>query len=305
MYYVPTHPSTDNSTFANTDYVQDYHIQIDWDYVFWGNSTLSGSITHELKVIQDTDFVTFDIWDLTISSVVSTAPGSAKTATKNGHKVELGTTELLWNVQTKDPGSGQVLTIQLDSTAVEGSDIAIQIFYSTSPTANALTWLTPAQTAGGVYPYMFSQCEDINCRSVAPLQDTPSVKYTYGACVTLDIDVTPYMSANTTSTSQNITCFQNEIPIPSYLIAIAIGDIEYKSLGGRCAVLTEPSMMNSVVYEFSNLNQILDAVEAYVGTPYIWGVYRLLVLPPSFPFGGMENPLMNFISPTVVTGTKS
>ena len=98
LYYIPSHPSTDNSTFANTDYVKDTHIQIDWDNVFWNNSTLQGSITHELKVIQDTDYVTFDVWDLTITSVVSTSPGSAKTATKNGHKVPLGDTELLWNI---------------------------------------------------------------------------------------------------------------------------------------------------------------------------------------------------------------
>lgn len=106
LYYIPTHPRTDNSTFANTDYVQDYHIQIDWDYVFWGNSTLLGSITHEMKVVADTDFVTLDVWDLNIINVTSVAPGSAKTATKNGHRVPLGDTELTWNVQTKDPGSG-------------------------------------------------------------------------------------------------------------------------------------------------------------------------------------------------------
>jgi len=122
---------------------------------------------------------------------------------------------------------------------------------------------------------MFSQCEDINCRSVAPLPDTPSVKYTYGACITVENSVVPYMSANITSTNFvsdtdttfNITCFHQDIPIADYLIAVAIGNIQYQSLGGRCAVLTEPEQMDGVIYEFSNLNQILDAVEAYVGTP--------------------------------------
>lgn len=97
-YYVPTSPLVDNSTFANTEYVKDYHIQIDWDYVFWNNSTILGSITHEMNVIQNTDFVTFDVWDLTIVNVTSVSVGSAVTATKNGRKVGLGDTELLWNV---------------------------------------------------------------------------------------------------------------------------------------------------------------------------------------------------------------
>ena len=143
----------------------------------------------------------------------------------------MGESSLTYYISEPNPGSGNVLVIQLDKTAVAGSQIALQIFYSTQQTSNALTWLTPAQTAGGVYPYMFSQCEDINCRSVAPLQDTPSVKYTYGACVTVEKELSPYMSANITTvtpaanTNYTITCFIQQIPIADYLIAIAIGNI--------------------------------------------------------------------------------
>ena len=96
-----------------------------------------------------------------------------------------------------------------------------------------------------------------------------------------------------------------DIPIPDYLIAIAIGNIAYTNLGGRAGIYTEPAMMQAAVQELADLNTLLDSAEAYVGTPYIWGVYNILVLPPSFPFGGMENPLMTFASPTIITGTKS
>lgn len=146
---------------------------------------------------------------------------------------------------------------------------------------------------------------------MAPLQDTPSVKYSYGACITVENTLHAYMSANITSSfvadnpAYNTTCFQMSYPIPSYLIAVAIGDIAYQYIGGRCAILTEPGFMQQAVWEFSNLNQLLSATEQYVGTPYMWGIYQLLILPPSMPFGGMENPLLNFVSPTIVTGTKS
>ena len=118
------------------------------------------------------------------------------------------------------------------------------------------------------------------------------------------------MSANFSSSvavddTYNTTCFHMDIPIPDYLIAIAIGNIAYTNLGGRAGIYTEPAMMQAAVQELADLNTLLDTAEAYVGTPYIWGVYNILVLPPSFPFGGMENPLMTFASPTIITGTKS
>jgi len=158
---------------------------------------------------------------------------------------------------------------------------------------------------------MFSQCEDINCRSLAPLQDTPSVKATYGACVTTENPLVPYMSANISSvvpvvsTNSTITCFHMDIPIASYLIAISIGNIQYQSLGNRVGVLTEPELMESAIHQFASLGQMLSAAETYVGIPYIWGVYNILVLPPSFPYGGMENPLMTFYNSALITGNKA
>lgn len=156
---------------------------------------------------------------------------------------------------------------------------------------------------------MFTQCEDINCRSVAPLQDTPSNRITYSASVTVPDPIVPYMSANSTgseSVSDTHTQynFENSIRIPSYLIAVAAGNIEYRSMGERVGVITEPEQMDAVAWELEDMGDILDAVEAYMG-PYIWGNYTIIVLPPSFPMGGMENPLLTFASPTIIVGDRS
>ena len=156
---------------------------------------------------------------------------------------------------------------------------------------------------------MFTQCEDINCRSVAPLQDTPANRITYSADIRVLSEYVVKMSANDTTqvTDSGYTTYSFEctIPIPSYLIAMAIGDIEYRSLGDRVGVLTEPAMMDSVADCLSDMGSILDAVEEYTGVPYIWGTYTIIVLPPSFPMGGMENPLLTFASPTIIVGDKS
>jgi len=168
--YIPTRPTTDNSTFANTDYIQDYHMHIDWDYVFWTNSTILGSVTHDCRVIQETDFATFDFWGQTIINVTAVAAGEAQAATREGRRVNnLGAFMLNYTITSPDPASGSVLTVEFPTTMPVGSSYGIQIFYTTAPNSMALTWLTPAQTAGGVYPYLFSQSEDINGRSMIPM----------------------------------------------------------------------------------------------------------------------------------------
>lgn len=166
--------------------------------------------------------------------------------------------------------------------------------------------MKPSQTAGGVLPYMYSQCEDINCRTMGPMMDTPANRITYSARILTDNSLVSRMSANITGTAKlnsthYITSFSNQIPIPSYLIAIAVGDLEYRSLGRRVGVITEPIMMEQVATELAELELLLDTTEAYIGD-YIWGNYTVIVLPPSFPMGGMENPLLTFASPTVIVG---
>jgi len=185
----------------------------------------------------------------------------------------------------------------------------LTVYFESTDDSMAMSWMTPDQTAGKVLPYLFSQCESINCRSVAPMQDSPAARTTYSARVLAKSEFVVKMSANETyvgtyNETHNESRFYNQIPIPSYLIAMAVGDIEYRSLGYRVGVITEPSMMDSVAWELSSLETLLDTTEDYL-TPYIWGNYTVLILPPSFPFGGMENPLLTFASPTIIVGDKS
>jgi len=145
------------------------------------------------------------------------------------------------------------------------------------------------------------------------MQDTPAIKITYEADVKVESGFVVKMSANETMGPTNTTegdvnystyHWRNDIMMPSYLIAIAVGDLEYRNLGNRVGVITEPSEMDRVAAELDTLQTLLDKTEEYL-TPYIWGNYSILILPPSFPFGGMENPLLTFASPTIITGDKS
>jgi len=143
---------------------------------------------------------------------------------------------------------------------------------------------------------------------VAPLQDTPAIKTTYSARVTVVKPYAVWMSANLTSNTTNdthsIRTFDMQVPIPSYLLAMAVGNIEYRQIGKSTGVLTEPTMIDTCAKELEDLQLYLDTTEKYL-TPYIWGPYNILVLPPSFPYGGMENPLLTFASPTIIVGDKS
>jgi leukotriene-A4 hydrolase len=142
------------------------------------------------------------------------------------------------------------------------------------------------------------------------MQDTPAVKITYDANVTILNSLRAKMSANSTgfvevNETHTKFMFRNDIKIPSYLIALAVGNIKYHSLGRRVGVISEPEQLVSAKKELDQLENYLDEVENWIGIPYAWGTYNILVLPPAFPFGGMENPLLSFISPTMITGDKS
>lgn len=169
--------------------------------------------------------------------------------------------------------------------------------------------MTKEQTACKTMEYLYTQCEDIACRSIAPMQDTPANRLTYTAKVTVPNEFDARMSANRTDvTPFNLThhtfSYENNIPMASYLVALAVGDLEYRSLGDRTGVITEPCKIDSVAWELESLPTLLSKAESYL-TPYIWGNYSIIILPPSFPMGGMENPLLTFASPTIITGDKS
>jgi aminopeptidase N len=206
-----------------------------------------------------------------------------------------------YTLDALDAEKGQALHITLPTQAPK-----VRIFYRTAPSASALQWLTPAQTLSGKRPFMFSQSQSINARSWAPVQDTPSVRFTYTARIGAPAGLRVVMSADNDpkATGKGGWTFTMPQPIPSYLLAISIGELEARSLGGRTGVYAEPKRIAAAAYELADTEKMVAAAESLYG-PYRWGRYDMLVLPPSFPIGGMENPRLTFLTPTMIAGDRS
>lgn len=199
---------------------------------------------------------------------------------------------------------GAPLTIQLNGAR------RIEIEYESAPNASALQWLEPAQTASGKR-FLFSQGQSIHNRSWIPTQDSPGIRQTYDARIVVPADLKAVMSAEMltpngqrTQDGQRAFRFRMPQPIPPYLIAIAIGDLVHRDVGPRTGVYAEPSVIERGVYECADMERMMDVAEALYG-PYRWGRYDVLILPPSFPYGGMENPRLTFLTPTFLAGDRS
>lgn len=206
-----------------------------------------------------------------------------------------------FSLDKADPALGAALRI-----VAGANDPQVRITYHTNPDAFGLQWLDPAQTAGKKHPFMFSQSESIAARSWVPLQDTPAVRFTYTAHIRVPKALRAVMSADNDPKHALDGDFRFSMPqkIPSYLLAIAVGDLAVKETGPRSAVYAEPATVALAASEFSDTEKMIETAEKLYG-PYRWGRYDILVLPPSFPFGGMENPRLTFATPTIIVGDKS
>ena len=210
------------------------------------------------------------------------------------------------------PVMGTALTITLPGSRAPGSTFSVAVAYRTTPESSGLQWLRPEQTAGGKHPYLFSQFQAIHARSFFPCQDAPAAKMTYKARVTAPAPLVALMSAVPGESPESLPVadgmrtftFEQKVPIPPYLLALAVGNLEARDIGPRSRVWSEPETVAAGEYEFAETEEFLQAAENVAG-PYVWGRYDLLLLPPSFPYGGMENPCLTFVTPTLLAGDRS
>ena len=279
----------DYHSFANTGEVVVTHVTLNLDIDFDKQSIHGNNWLFFQRKDEQVKQIILDTRDLAILNV----------NTKNGQELS----PLKWSWGQKDKLLGQALIIELP----ENDKQPIIIEYKTSPSATGLQWLTPEQTSGKKHPFLYSQSEAIHARSWIPLQDSPKVRQTYSAKVKINRKLRAVMSANNDpEATTKFSSFSFNMPqaIPSYLIALAVGNLEYRPISHRSGVWAEPSVIIKATQEFEDTEKMIQAGEALYGK-YAWGTYDLLILPPSFPFGGMENPRLSFITPTVIAGDKS
>lgn len=303
----PIDPNRDYHSYSNPHQLKVEHIDLAVQVEF-KDRLLDGVIDLKVRRVDpNARTLILDTRDLNVRSVSLVRP--------NGKDQPLP-----FKVGAADPNLGAPLNIELPQSLdaettpstdkTPGGTIMVRVSYYTSPQASGLQWLKPEQTAGKKHPFLFSQSQAIHARSWIPLQDTPAVRQTYRATIFPPEGLTAVMSAAREEKPSNAEgiAFEHEFemsqPIPSYLIALAVGDLKFKSLGERTGVYAEPSVLEAAAYEFADTESMLKTCEGLFGK-YYWDRYDLLILPPSFPFGGMENPRLSFITPTVIAGDRS
>jgi leukotriene-A4 hydrolase len=290
--------SADVHSFANTDRFRVEHADLDLTVDFAkqqvaGTAQLlikpqsSANASNEASASE----LVLDTRDLQISKVSWLDAKQAK--------------PLEFSLGRTDPVLGTALKIALPAE-VGSKPFRVAIEYRTSPKSTGLQWVTPPQTAGKQQPFLYSQSQAIHARSWVPLQDTPQVRMTYAARIRTPKNLRAVMSAanDPQGAVDGDYSFDMPQPIPSYLLALAVGDMAFKPVGARTGVYAEPATLAAAAKEFADVQAMLETCEKLFGA-YRWGRYDLLILPPSFPWGGMENPRLSFITPSVIAGDKS
>ena len=274
----------DPHSFANMEEAVLQHLDLNLnlnfdDRIIQGVATLTMTCFNADSIVLDTD-------DMVIQSVQT-----------DGR-------DLNWRLGAFDDLRGTPLIIDLEQSHSDELVLAIQ--YETTPKARALQWLIPEQTNGKSMPFMFTQSQAILARSWVPCQDGPAIRFTYSADVQVPVGMMAVMSASnpTEKSMDGQYHFEMTQAIPSYLLALAAGDLAFQSTGPRTGVYAESEILEASAWEFAETEAMIQAAEGLYG-PYAWDQYDLLILPPSFPFGGMENPRLTFLTPTVISGDRS
>ena len=285
-------PPRDPNTLSNYNNWRTTHTRADFQILF-DEQRLKGRVTLDLKSITDAEAKEI-ILDTSYLDIA---------------KVNVDGQATKWELLSRFEPYGAALKILLDKGVAKDESLSVSIDVSTTKECIALQWLTPAQTSNKKHPYMFSQCQAIHARSVFPCQDTPDVKSTFDFNITSPLPVIASGLAdpsNPTSPSSEpkLYKFHQPVPIPSYLFAIASGDIVTASIGSHSKVATSSDSLEACKWELeADTDRFIHAAESLV-YPYAWGEYNVLILPPSFPYGGMENPIYTFATPTIISGDR-
>ena len=272
----------DDHSLSNADSVEMQHLDLDIK-VDMSNKMIRGNATWTINNKTRAKELRLDTYDLTIDSVF--VDGIMD----------------VFKLDTQVKIFGAALHIPISPNSKQ-----VKIWYQTGKNARALQWLEPQQTHDKKYPFLYTQSESIYARSWIPCADGPGIRFTYTAKVAVPHGLMALMSAeNPKEVSESgFYNFKMDIPIPAYLMALAVGNISFKSIDERTGVYAEPGMLEKARFEFDNVGSMVNTAELLYG-PYHWVRYDVLVLPPGFPIGGMENPKLTFCTPTIIAGDRS
>jgi len=288
--------NVDPNSYANVNNFRINHMKLNLKTEF-ERKALKGYVIHEVDIVdKSTNKFVLDSRNLKIFSA-------------SWLKDDNNEISLKFSLGEENKMYGQSLTIEFIDDMLKESKVNVKINYETTPECSACQWVEPSQTVGKQYPYLYTQCEAIHARSVIPCQDSPIIKHTYEAEMIVPEKLRALMSAvllEEKPIENGLVSykFEQKMRIPAYLLAIAVGNIKGIKIGPRSTVWSEPEVVEKAANEFVNTEDFIKIGEEYL-TEYSWGVYDLLVLPPSFPFGGMENPCLTFVTPTIVVGDRS
>ncbi len=291
-----TEQAMDEFTYARPLEARVTHVALDLDLDFEGKR-VEGTATLDIQAADNASEIVLDSNGLVIGGI----------ADGNGNALD-------YEIGESIPEKGEPITVQLGELTGPGLQ-QIVISYASGPEAEALQWLAPEQTAGGEYPFVFSQGQAILNRSWIPTQDSPGIRQTWEARITAPDPLTVVMSGISRGDPEELQAMEGESSrrafeftmdnsVPPYLIAIAAGNLEFAELGPRAGVWAEPEMIEAAAQELGDTEELIEAAEGLFGS-YRWGRYDMIVLPPSFPYGGMENPVMTFLTPTFIAGDRS